>query len=92
MLCKCSGKYIDIYFILKITFYVVLLSANGGILPAEQWRERQRGLGWQVCRLSENRIIPSEKCSQVTLYNSPTQFLMDNNTQEGKSCTLGRVF
>ena len=21
MLCKCSGKYIDIYFILKITFY-----------------------------------------------------------------------
>ena len=22
MLCKCSGKYIDIYFILKITFYV----------------------------------------------------------------------
>ena len=24
MLCKCSGKYIDIYFILKITFYVIL--------------------------------------------------------------------
>ena len=23
MLCKCSGKYIDIYFILKITFYPV---------------------------------------------------------------------
>ena len=22
MLCKCSGKYIDIYFILKITFYI----------------------------------------------------------------------
>ena len=22
MLCKCSGKYIDIYFILKITFCV----------------------------------------------------------------------
>ena len=22
MLCKCSGKYIDIYFILKITFFV----------------------------------------------------------------------
>ena len=21
MLCKCSGKYIDIYFMLKITFY-----------------------------------------------------------------------
>ena len=21
VLCKCSGKYIDIYFILKITFY-----------------------------------------------------------------------
>ena len=21
MLCKCSGKYIDIYFILKITFF-----------------------------------------------------------------------
>ena len=21
MLCKCSGKYIDIYFILKITFH-----------------------------------------------------------------------
>ena len=21
MVCKCSGKYIDIYFILKITFY-----------------------------------------------------------------------
>ena len=24
MLCKCSGKYIDIYFILKITFQVIL--------------------------------------------------------------------
>ena len=24
MLCKCSGKYIDIYFILKITFHLVL--------------------------------------------------------------------
>ena len=22
MLCKCSGKYIDIYFILKITYFV----------------------------------------------------------------------
>ena len=22
MLCKCSGKYIDIYFILKITYYL----------------------------------------------------------------------
>ena len=25
MLCKCSGKYIDIYFILKITFYLILI-------------------------------------------------------------------
>ena len=24
MLCKCSGKYIDIYFILKITFQQVI--------------------------------------------------------------------
>ena len=24
MLCKCSGKYIDIYFILKITCFVVV--------------------------------------------------------------------
>ena len=24
MLCKCSGKYIDIYFILKITFSVTV--------------------------------------------------------------------
>ena len=23
MLCKCSGKYIDIYFNLKITFYTI---------------------------------------------------------------------
>ena len=23
MLCKCSGKYIDIYFILKITYFCV---------------------------------------------------------------------
>ena len=22
VLCKCSGKYIDIYFIMKITFFV----------------------------------------------------------------------
>ena len=27
MLCKCSGKYIDIYFILKITFFFL----GGGI-------------------------------------------------------------
>ena len=26
MLCKCSGKYIDIYFILKITFMVIFSS------------------------------------------------------------------
>ena len=25
MLCKCSGKYIDIYFILKITYYLISL-------------------------------------------------------------------
>ena len=25
MLCKCSGKYIDIYFILKITFSYIAL-------------------------------------------------------------------
>ena len=25
MLCKCSGKYIDIYFILKLTFYCIIL-------------------------------------------------------------------
>ena len=30
MLCKCSGKYIDIYFILKITFYKVFKSYLGG--------------------------------------------------------------
>ena len=28
MLCKCSGKYIDIYFILKITFYSLLSLIN----------------------------------------------------------------
>ena len=28
MLCKCSGKYIDIYFILKITFYITLRFLN----------------------------------------------------------------
>ena len=26
VLCKCSGKYIDIYFKLKITFYVMSLN------------------------------------------------------------------
>ena len=34
MLCKCSGKYIDIYFILKITYiltvYTYSRAAGGG--------------------------------------------------------------
>ena len=33
VLCKCSGKYIDIYFILKITFYLIMqpgVSVLGG--------------------------------------------------------------
>ena len=30
MLCKCSGKYIDIYFILKITFYSETWGGGGG--------------------------------------------------------------
>ena len=28
MLCKCSGKYIDIYFILKITFHIILFPST----------------------------------------------------------------
>ena len=28
MLCKCSGKYIDIYFILKITFYLIFMFSS----------------------------------------------------------------
>ena len=28
VLCKCSGKYIDIYFILKLTFYLVSWKEN----------------------------------------------------------------
>ena len=28
MLCKCSGKYIDIYFILKITYYYYDYAVN----------------------------------------------------------------
>ena len=29
MLCKCSGKYIDIYFILKITYFLfVIIGVN----------------------------------------------------------------
>ena len=27
MLCKCSGKYVDIYFILKITYYIFVFIA-----------------------------------------------------------------
>ena len=34
MLCKCSGKYIDIYFILKITFFSPFL-VNGYILSCK---------------------------------------------------------
>ena len=33
VLCKCSGKYIDIYFILKTTFYLIMqpgVSVLGG--------------------------------------------------------------
>ena len=30
MLCKCSGKYIDIYFNLKITFYALVSLICGG--------------------------------------------------------------
>ena len=33
VLCKCSGKYIDIYFILKVTFHSVLLAMTRD--PAE---------------------------------------------------------
>ena len=31
MLCKCSGKYIDIYFILKITFLCSHSYKKGGV-------------------------------------------------------------
>ena len=40
MLCKCSGKYIDIYFNLKITFlvfinvFLVVVSSLPGVLCA----------------------------------------------------------
>ena len=30
MLCKCSGKYIDIYFILKITYYTGANNSSRG--------------------------------------------------------------
>ena len=33
MLCKCSGKYIDIYFILKITYYCVMFLYSTIYLP-----------------------------------------------------------
>ena len=33
MLCKCSGKYIDIYFILKITCYQFSTASAGGGPP-----------------------------------------------------------
>ena len=32
MLCKCSGKYIDIYFNLKITFFSLSLSPQRSVL------------------------------------------------------------
>ena len=32
MLCKCSGKYIDIYFILKITCYIFDTEDSDSIL------------------------------------------------------------
>ena len=32
MLCKCSGKYIDIYFILKITFFYSYLVLSNFLL------------------------------------------------------------
>ena len=46
MLCKCSGKYIDIYFILKITFcYANLLPTDPGTEEVAEWGEgwSQRG-------------------------------------------------
>ena len=38
MLCKCSGKYIDIYFILKITFFLTCGPFIGllGFFPVSQ--------------------------------------------------------
>ena len=36
MLCKCSGKYIDIYFILKIKFFLnVILKTSAIVLPSD---------------------------------------------------------
>ena len=32
MLCKCSGKYIDIYFILKITYFI--FGSDASVIPS----------------------------------------------------------
>ena len=36
MLCKCSGKYIDIYSILKITCHSCFRAINNGLLDTYQ--------------------------------------------------------
>ena len=34
VLCKCSGKYIDIYFILKITFLLLFTPFRSLVIPS----------------------------------------------------------
>ena len=37
VLCKCSGKYIDIYFILKITFHMRLSYTGSRTIDSVAW-------------------------------------------------------
>ena len=39
MLCKCSGKYIDIYFILKITYLNDVITAKWGVREPPRFLE-----------------------------------------------------
>ena len=41
MLCKCSGKYIDIYFILKITFFHLFRKILNIVVSTSTWSQNE---------------------------------------------------
>ena len=58
VLCKCSGKYIDIYFNLKITFCVVHLLALQALFLLRLRLPLSRKLLWEF-RLLGLLLLPS---------------------------------
>ena len=62
MLCKCSGKYIDIYFILKITYY------NNALKNNKDQRILNKNLD-DLIGLKKEKLLPENNGNHMGLAN-----------------------